>query len=178
MENQSFNFVFQITKKITFEVTYHRVGNNSNKYFSTSANVFNKPKSDYSQCGQCQYEVLTGKALKFYIQVEKFHLKDLSNEEYNHILILLEELKQTYNFIVNNNDSHFGFIACKELSNLPLKKSITMENQDKIPFGAIYSKYLNIASIRFNLTLDECRNKFGLYTEKQWLDLFNQPQNN
>lgn len=122
MENQSFNFVFQITKKITFEVTYHRVGNNKNKYFSTSANVFNQPKSDYSQCGQCQDEVLTGKALKFYIQVDKFHLKDLTNEEYNHILILLEELKQTYNFIVNNIDSGFGFIARKELSKLPLKK--------------------------------------------------------
>lgn len=121
MENQSFNFVFQITKKVVFEVRYYRLGNNKTKYFSTTASLFNQPKNDYNMFGQCQDVVLTGKALNFYKEVDKFHLKDLSNEEYNHILNLLEELKQTYNFIVNNSDRRFSFNDCKELSKLPLK---------------------------------------------------------
>jgi len=46
--------------------------------------------------------------------------------------------------------------------------------EDKLPAISTYRKYLNIASIRFNLSIDECRNKYGLYTTKQWLELFNQ----
>jgi len=45
---------------------------------------------------------------------------------------------------------------------------------DTLPPITLYRKYLQIASIRFNLTLDECRNKYGLFTERQWLKLFNQ----
>ena len=41
-----------------------------------------------------------------------------------------------------------------------------------IPTVADYRRYLNIASIRFNLTLDQCRDKYGLFTYKQWLELF------
>jgi len=48
-----------------------------------------------------------------------------------------------------------------------------MENNNYIPSVTNYTKYLNIASIRFNLTLDECRDKFGIYTNKQWMELFN-----
>lgn len=44
---------------------------------------------------------------------------------------------------------------------------------NNLPPITLYIKYLQIASIRFNLTLDECRSKFGLYTEGQWLKLFN-----
>ena len=44
---------------------------------------------------------------------------------------------------------------------------------NNLPPITLYRKYLNIASIRFNLTIDECRNKFGLYTERQWIKLFN-----
>lgn len=48
---------------------------------------------------------------------------------------------------------------------------------NKLPFGKAYSDYLNIASLRFNLTIDECRNMFGLYTNSQWIELFNENQN-
>lgn len=41
----------------------------------------------------------------------------------------------------------------------------------KIPPSNLYSKYLNIASLRFNLTLDECRDKYGLLTVKEWDNL-------
>lgn len=45
-------------------------------------------------------------------------------------------------------------------------------DKTKLPPTELYSKYLNIASIRFNLTLNECRDKFGLFTIKQWEDEF------
>lgn len=37
-----------------------------------------------------------------------------------------------------------------------------------------YIKLLNIASIRYNLTIEECRDKFGLFTEKQWHEYLNE----
>lgn len=40
-----------------------------------------------------------------------------------------------------------------------------------LPPTSIYIQYLSTASARFNLSMNECRDKFGLYTEKQWLDL-------
>ena len=43
-----------------------------------------------------------------------------------------------------------------------------------LPSITTYAKYLNIASLRFNLSLDECRNLFGLYTEEQWTNLFSE----
>ena len=46
-------------------------------------------------------------------------------------------------------------------------------DKDKLPTTSLYSKYLNIASLRFNMTLDECRNKYGLFTVNQWEELFN-----
>ena len=42
---------------------------------------------------------------------------------------------------------------------------------DTLPPISLYRKFLNIASIRFNLTIDQCRDKFGLYTERQWIEL-------
>ena len=45
--------------------------------------------------------------------------------------------------------------------------------KDKLPPTMLYCKYLNIESMRFNLTLDECRDKFGLYTTEQWEQLLN-----
>jgi hypothetical protein len=38
----------------------------------------------------------------------------------------------------------------------------------KLPPCGLYAKYLQIASFRFRLSVDECRNKFGLYTLAQW----------
>lgn len=45
-----------------------------------------------------------------------------------------------------------------------------------LPPTKLYSQYLNIASLRFNISIDECRNRFGLYTCEQWDNLFNQEQ--
>lgn len=37
----------------------------------------------------------------------------------------------------------------------------------------LYREYLNIASLRFNISMDECRDRYGLYTMEQWDNLFN-----
>jgi hypothetical protein len=44
-------------------------------------------------------------------------------------------------------------------------------DKTKLPTVLLYSKYLNIASMRFRLSLDECRNKYGLFTIEQWESL-------
>lgn len=46
-------------------------------------------------------------------------------------------------------------------------------DESKLPPIDLYRKYLNIASIRFNLSMDECRNKFGLFTINQWNEMLN-----
>lgn len=53
-----------------------------------------------------------------------------------------------------------------------------MKNQSKdtLPPSGLYSKYLQIAATRFRMTIDECRDKYGLYTEAQWEALFDAPQ--
>ena len=40
--------------------------------------------------------------------------------------------------------------------------------KDLLPPIALYRKYLNIASLRFNITMDEARDKYGRYTTGQW----------
>ena len=45
-------------------------------------------------------------------------------------------------------------------------------DKNKLPSATLYSKYLNIASLRFNISLDECRDKFGLFTIQQWENEF------
>lgn len=41
-------------------------------------------------------------------------------------------------------------------------------DKTKLPNVSLYSKYLNIASLRFNLSIDECRDRYGLFTIQQW----------
>ena len=44
-------------------------------------------------------------------------------------------------------------------------------DKSKLPTCLTYSKYLNIASLRFNLSIDECRDRYGLFTIEQWESL-------
>ena len=121
-ELQSFHYVFQITRTITFSVQYYRCGGNKHKYFSTCAEVFNRPKTDYNQCGQCQDSVLFGSAKKFYKKWDALHTLDLTDEQYNDILSDIEQLKSKYNYCVQFSDRHINFSDCKKLSMLPIKK--------------------------------------------------------
>ena len=45
--------------------------------------------------------------------------------------------------------------------------------KDLLPPCEAYSIYLHEASTQFKLPLDECRNKFGSFTIRQWEELLN-----
>ena len=49
--------------------------------------------------------------------------------------------------------------------------SYNILDKTKLPPVSLYSKYLNIASMRFRLSMDECRNKYGLFTINLWQSL-------
>lgn len=128
MEKYEFKYVFQITRKIMFNVEYYTLGGNPTPHFATSADVFNQPKTDYERCGQCQADVLTGLALEFYEKWDKCHLHDLKDGEWQEVIEDIEELKNKYNYIEKiqptfaGDYSNISFYAVKELSMLPVKK--------------------------------------------------------
>ncbi len=93
---EEFNYAFAVNRMTIFEVRYYTLGSNSHPYFATSADVFNRPKTDWSTCGQCQDRVLSGKAMEFYRKWDFLHTKDLTEEQYNEIRNDIEELKRAY----------------------------------------------------------------------------------
>ncbi len=46
---------------------------------------------------------------------------------------------------------------------------------DYLPTCADYARYLQVASFKFRLSIDECRNKYGLFTVGQWIELLSNP---
>jgi hypothetical protein len=130
MENHSveneFKYVFQLSKKITFDVEFYTLGSNQSPYFTTSANEFNQPKTDYNRCGQAQNDLLSGKAREFWLKWDKFHLKDMPDKEtYDELCADIEGLKERYNFIERHGEEaryNISFSAEKELSKLEPKK--------------------------------------------------------
>ena len=122
-ELTSFHFAFQISRMIVFEVNYYRCGNNTNFHFSTSAAQFNQPKTDYNHCGQAQKELLkgSGKAMTFYKKWDGLHLKDLTPQQYELMLVDIEVLKETYNFISSDKDD-IRINCLRTLSKLKVKK--------------------------------------------------------
>lgn len=119
---KEYHYGFQISRKIVFEVSYYTLGSNKNPYFTTSAAQFNQPKTDFNRCGQAQDSLLTGKAREFWLKWDKNHLKNLSKADYTAILADIEDLKATYNYIVDEKDTFAGtnsglsFRRLKELS--------------------------------------------------------------
>lgn len=124
--DKEFKYVFQLSKKVTFEVDYYTLGSNQNPYFSTSANEFNQPKTDYSRGGQAQEELCTGLAKKFYEKWDKHHLKELDEPTYKELLSDIEQLKDRYNYIEKHGEEaryNHSFYAVKELSKLEPKQA-------------------------------------------------------
>lgn len=125
--------VFQLSKKAVFEVNYYTLSTNSHPNFTMSATVFNQPKSDYKQCGQCQEEVT-----KHFLTARRFcekwnprHLTDLTEEEYAEMVTDLEALKARYNYIVKDLDEtkkpynpHISFYDVKDMSKLTPKYKV------------------------------------------------------
>lgn len=44
-------------------------------------------------------------------------------------------------------------------------------NSDYLPNCSEYSKYIQIAMIKFGISAKEVRKQYGLYTTKQWINL-------
>jgi hypothetical protein len=120
----SFHYAFQISRMIIFEVDYYRCGNNPDKYFTTSAAQFNRPKTDYNHCGQAQKELLrfASKAMTFFKKWDDLHTKDLNEAQYLDMLNDIEVLKSQYNYIVNDTDRDLSFSELRDLSKLTLKR--------------------------------------------------------
>lgn len=126
MDRYEFHYAFQLTKKCIFEVNYYTLGSNDNPYFSTSAEEFNQPKSDFNRCGQCQPDICTGLALSFYEKWDYMHLKQFENDaQFKELLDDIEELKAKYNYIEEIADKcprNISFSRIRELSKQEPKK--------------------------------------------------------
>ena len=119
----AFALVFQVTRKVTFEVHY-TIRNDGTHYFSTMANLFNQPKTDYNRCGQCQNEILPklSKAYHFYRKWDKYHCKPITDgKEWKEMIEDVINLAEGYNCAVR--ESHLSFEVCKAISMLPFKKN-------------------------------------------------------
>lgn len=108
---KEFERTFVIGRGVVFEVNYRTLASNANPYFATSAGVFNRPRTDYNQCGQCQAEVTTGKAKEFYKKWDKLHLKDLTDKQYKELVSDVEALAEAYPF----NGDKLNFSQAVEL---------------------------------------------------------------
>ena len=119
-------WAFQISKTIIFEVEYIQLRGNNAPDFSTQANKFNRPKTDWERCGQAQKDLLpkSSNAYKFWEKWDKKHLQDLTDKEYNDLLKDIEFLKECYNFIEQEQDESLNkeFLTFDELRELSMKK--------------------------------------------------------
>ena len=98
---REFHYVFKMNKMILFEVDYYTLGSNSNPYFATSAYEFIRSKRDFASGGQAQERLLKPftTAYNFYKKWDVKHLKDLTEDEYNELIIDIEQLKEKYKYM-------------------------------------------------------------------------------
>lgn len=104
MQNE-FEYSFVVDRMTVFEVAYCTIGNNKHPYFSTVANKFNRPKTDYSECGQCQNHLLPyhSMARDFWRKWNRKHLCELTDDELRQVENDVELLKQNYPYIEGNS---------------------------------------------------------------------------
>jgi len=120
---KEFHVTFALSKTKMFNVSYYTLGSNNSPYFSTSADIFNRPKTDWSQCGQCQKEVLKGylTAMKFYKKWDEKHLKQLTDEEYQELISDIEELFNKYPHILEQQtDRHLEDIRFNRIKDFSM----------------------------------------------------------
>lgn len=91
-------------------------------HFSTEAEVFNRPKTDWNRCGQCQANVTQNysAANAHWKKWDQFHLKQVYPDQYKEWLEDIEELKAAYNYIEQGREISFGQL--RELSMKKVKK--------------------------------------------------------
>ena len=122
---KEFNVCFQMSKMILFRVSYYTLGNNQNPYFVTSAYEFVRSKRDFCTIGQAQETLLKEfpEAYNFYKKWDVFHLKQLTQEQYNEMRKDLRILEQKYNNLflemedgIKLNPDRFSFCQLVEFS--------------------------------------------------------------
>lgn len=96
---------FRDRKKVTFTIHYGEYGELSqDPHFSTSAQEFNRNRTDYDSCGQAQQSLLKNKDLKtFFEKWDKFHLSKLTFKQYDELIKDINNLKQTIPYIESDN---------------------------------------------------------------------------
>jgi len=106
INSNEFHVVFALSKTKVFNVSYYTLGSNKSPYFSTSANRFNQPKTDWSEGGQAQERILKGHriAMNFYKKWDTEHLKELSNDQYHELIEDLEELFSKYPYLLEEKE--------------------------------------------------------------------------
>lgn len=128
---KEFNVCFQMSKMILFRVSYYTLGDNQNPYFVTSAYEFIRSKRGFRIGGQAQKALLRGfpKAYNFYKKWDVFHLKQLTQEQYDEMRRDLCVLEQKYNNLILEMEDgiklkpdHFSFYQLVELSKQTPKK--------------------------------------------------------
>jgi hypothetical protein len=109
MKNE-FKMTLVVSRGVMFDVDYYTLGSNKTPHFVTSANEFNRPRTDWNRAGQAQEELLRDRALSFYHKWDKLHLKDLTQAEYDEIIHDIEYLKEKYRYYIKTNgeDIHFS----------------------------------------------------------------------
>ena len=123
IKSNEFHATFMLSKTKVFSVNYYTLGNNKEPYFTTSATVFNRPKTDYNRCGQCQNDVLIGysEAMKFYKKWDVNHLKKLSDTEYLEMISDLEILFKKYPYLLNQKeDDNLRDISFRKLKDFSM----------------------------------------------------------
>lgn len=100
MQNE-FEYTFIIDRMVSFTVSYYTLGSNKHPHFSTCAQKFNRPKSDYSECGQAQDNLLPyhSMARDFWRKWNRKHLKSLTDDELRQVENDVELLKQNYPYV-------------------------------------------------------------------------------
>jgi hypothetical protein len=121
INNQEFFFTLQLSKTIIFNIEYSTLGNNNKPRFVTSADEFNKSKSDYNRCGQCQDYLLPDfkLAFDFYQKWNFKHLDDLNSFEYDKMILDIKLLSEKYNYILESKD--INFFTLQEFSKQEVK---------------------------------------------------------
>lgn len=135
--NKEFIAVFQLTKRIIFEVKYYTLLDNSHPYFTTSASKFMRNKRDYEDRAQTQREMLQGfpAAMAFFKKWNPCHLKEMSQEQYTEMRRDLTVLERVHNCIVRELDETtrpynpgFGFYFLADWTKQKPKKKPKKQN--------------------------------------------------
>lgn len=100
---KNFTVSFRIAKRKSFTV-YYRLNDNQS-YFSTTAELLNYKRSDYSQCGQAQNDILYRGSLAydFFKKWDIKHLETLTALEFEELEKDINVLKNKYPYIKNDN---------------------------------------------------------------------------